>query len=145
MQKEIHIDWPDLLLGCRAITEAFIDKNIKTVVGIARGGIIPAAIISRQLNTIFNTIAAKSYNDKTRGAVIVGSLPDCIEEGNILIIDEICDSGYTMSECKGLFADKYLRQNIYTATISYKENNVFKPDFYFSLHPADEWVIFPWE
>jgi hypoxanthine phosphoribosyltransferase len=146
MQKEKHISWNNFVMGCESIAKSFSDKSITTVVGVARGGIIPASIVARHLDADFAIFSAKSYNEKReRSKIALGNIPDCNRNGNILIVDEICDSGNTLSACKDVFKKNYASQKIYTSSIAYKKNSIHVPDFYFNSYSVDEWVIFPWE
>jgi hypoxanthine phosphoribosyltransferase len=61
----------------------------------------------------------------------------------ILIVDDISDSGETFLEVIKKLKDKYPDKNFKSLAIFYKPSSKFKPDFYF--HKTDEWIEFFWE
>jgi hypoxanthine phosphoribosyltransferase len=58
--------------------------------------------------------------------------------GNILIVDDICDTGKTLKPFK-------YESNVYTATLHYKTLAIIEPDFWWKLAPSNEWIVYPWE
>lgn len=144
--SDMFIDWNTVVNSCESIADFFNKTNIVAVVGIARGGVIPGSIISRALDTEFTCIKAKSYNsNNTRGKLTIDVSENLkFSNGSVLIVDDICDSGYTLDEVKKYMTVNYNNQ-FYTATLFYKENKIFTPDFYYMKVPSNIWVTYPWE
>lgn len=141
----IDISWEELEASCLDIANFFENKNISNIVGIARGGVIPASIIARILNIELSIVSAKSYSDKTRGELSIQSDIAIVDPSKeYLFIDDICDSGHTLNAFKELYINTF-NKNIYTASLIYKTNNIFTPDFYYKILPAEYWIVFPWE
>jgi len=139
----VTLSWQEIEDGCDHIAAYFKDKNISTVVGIARGGVIPASIIARALKADFLSISAKSYNDQNkREALHVQSIYSIKKLNNVLFIDDICDSGNTLKEIENIYGNI---PNKYTAAIVYKQNKNIIPDCYFIPVFNDNWIVFPWE
>ena len=83
IDNKIHLSWDDIqqltdLLSKKIMLEC---PQIESVTGLARGGLIPAVIISHKLNL--------PYVDKVFT--------------NTLVIDDICDSGKTLEKAPGLY------------------------------------------
>jgi hypoxanthine phosphoribosyltransferase len=74
--------------------------------------------------------------------VITQSLPVKIKEENVLIIDDVADSGETL-----IMATNYIRQHgasdIKTATLVSKPWTKMQADF--THYTTEAWIIFPWE
>jgi len=127
-----------------ALGEFVIEGNTR-VVGIARGGLFMANILSHQLNL---PVSVVNYSSKTgRGEYQQHSneLPFFIEK-NLIIVDDICDSGNTMHEVYEVYGVYRPKHSIYTMVYYAKEGSVFTPDVSWYKIPYDfDWVIFPWE
>ena len=125
-------------------------KNLKLdipdcIVAIARGGLTFAHHLAEKFNIreVF-TINAISY-DKTKklNKIDIFNIPDLKNFKNILIVDDISDSGDTFIEVLKILKEKYPHKNYKTISIFYKPSSKFKPDFYF--HKTNEWINFFWE
>lgn len=138
-----YVTWHEIGAKCKLLALKINNSEIQIdkVIGIARGGIIPGSILARILDTTFETISAKSYNDETnkRGDLTIEKYK--VSGDNILFVDDICDSGHTLSAINDLYKDK----KIYTATLFHKENKNHKPTFSTELISDEIWITFPWE
>ncbi len=115
------------------------------IVAIARGGLS----LAHNLAEIFNirnvfTINAVSYEkEQKKENINVFNIPNLEKFKNILIVDDISDSGDTFIEVLKILKQKYPDVNFKTLSIFYKPTSKFKPDFYF--HETKEWIKFFWE
>ena len=68
-----------------------------------------------------------------------------IQAKNILIVDDICDSGLTLHEVHGELTRR--KQYCRSAVLYFKEGmSGHFPEFYWHSIPKDSpWIIFPWE
>jgi len=97
-------------------------ESIKYIYGVTRGGLPIAVHLSHYLGVPFlDQIIFLSKDNFT------------INSGNILIVDDICDTGRTLEKYK----------NFKTATLFYKKRASVIPDFYVEV--VEKWQIFPWE
>ena len=115
------------------------------IVAIARGGLTLAHHLAEifDIREVF-AINAISY-DKTqkKEKIDIFNIPNLHGYKNILIVDDISDSGDTFIEVLNLLKKKYPDLNFKTLSIFYKPTSKFKPDFYFKK--TDEWIRFFWE
>lgn len=130
-------------------------SSIDFVIGLTRGGLIPAVRISHLLDIPMIAINYSSTRGKGDNRNHANALPAIMGEllsgtgelpkqPELLIVDDICDSGYTMEETSTYYAQQGHR--VWTAALHYKESAVHKPDFFANLIPADApWVIYPFE
>jgi|GEM_PF-2987327 len=117
----------------------------EAIVGLLRGGVVPARIISDYFGIIldFFTLDVKLY----KGINLRDDVPKIkhffgdIENKRVLIIDDILDSGMTMNAVLEYFKGK----DVKTATLFWKEKNLKKPDYFCKIAKEHEWIIFPWE
>ena len=115
------------------------------VVGLIRGGMIPSVIVSHALNdTKMEAIDYASGDGKGDNAAHTNKIPKFDTERRLLIVDDICDTGYSMKEVVTEYKDR--GHEVLTFALYYKESSVFKPDFMWQTIPEDSpWIIFPWE
>jgi hypothetical protein len=119
--EKIYLTWKDIEDAVESLAYQIKSSgdSLEAITGLPRGGLIPAVLLSHKLNLPYVSIA-----------------DDCEKYDNILVVDDICDSGETLKQYHQLFS---------TATIHYKQLALVKPDFYYSLAPDDKWIVYPWE
>lgn len=117
------------------------------VVGLSRGGLLPATIISHCLGVQMKPIEYSSTHgqgdDKNHDNELP-QFPDTI--GNILVVDDICDSGHTLSEV----VNTYHKQGytVHDFVLYYKKRTfpIHRPMSCWLVIPEDApWIIFPYE
>ena len=141
VNKKIYITWGEVgrLVDnlCKQIRGRYTDginsrcntRIIQCVGGLARGGLIPAVMISHKLGLPY--IQSKDFVNSSQE--FNSSISD------MLIVDDICDTGATMEPYSEM---KFAR----TAVLHHKPHTAcMEPDMYAKLHEGDEWIIYPWE
>lgn len=122
------------------------DKDGVAIVGIARGGLIPATLLSQlKDNSIVYSTGIKSYTKTVRGKEVIYQIPDkseLLKYNTIYLIDDICDTGLTF---KYLTEKCFFGLNIKTISLYYRHNSLYSPDYYGTKLLDDSWVVFPWE
>jgi len=121
--------------------------KIDTIVGISRGGLIPARFLSDLLLIPDIKIVAAGFysgpNVRLEKPIIYTSIPDEeVMNKNILLVDDVADTGETLEAVRLHLLEKGAK-NVYTAVIYVKPWNKAKIDFY--SQTTDAWIIFPWE
>ena len=117
--------------------------------GTPVGVVIHEFLLYKGVETYHTVIKAESYSGiGQRHAPTVehlGELLDVIQpEAEVLIIDDIFDTGCTMAKVCEMLGDK--TDNIKIATLYYKPTNNetgLVPDFF--LRKTDRWIVFPHE
>ena len=107
------------------------------IIGIARGGWIPARLLSDLLgvNNI-SSITVEFYLDveKTRKKPISNK--------RVLLVDDVADTGMSLQ-----LAETYLLSNknieLKIATLYKKPKSIIEPDYYEKI--TMNWIVFPWE
>lgn len=154
------LSYADVEFLCTQIGSKLSSANYcpDLIVGVARGGSIPAAMLAYELKKWFHLpawqvvqIFASSYEGQDKGRRLVIDVPSSIralmhQATKVLIVDDIYDSGDTLSGIDYQLRDTRRRVDIRTATLLTKDHA--GPDFYGRLiepDQKDEWVHFPWE
>src|SRR5690606_16409153 len=114
------------------------------VVGIAKAGVIPGAVIASILDCDFSSmkISRHAGGDEIRAQPkILSAAPRDAAGRRVLIVDEICTTGATLR--LALTAVRNVKPaDVMTAT-SFVKLGGYKPDFY--AIETDALVIFPWD
>lgn len=109
------------------------------IVGIARGGLVPAVMLSHQLNLPMETLGVSFRDNKATHHTKFKPIKDA----RYLIVDDINDSGTTFKVVTDIFKNR--RLNHRTAALINKEKSDFNVDFYGEMFYHDDWINFPWE
>ena len=116
-----------------------------TIVAVSRGGITIGHFLSEYLNIRnFYIIKSISYeDDKKLEGIKISDIPHISDSKNILIVDEIVDSGQTLQKITELLTLTYPDIYFKSATIFQKESASFKADFF--INQSEDWIEFFWE
>ena len=112
------------------------------VVGVARGGLIPATHLCHRFECPLFFI----YN-----GTLLGDLSDLAGRRRILVVDEINDTGKSLQQIRdGIFSQPaYADAEVRYAVIYTRYTTVFRADYYLDYAPFfisdDVWQHFPWE
>ncbi len=147
-EKGFHVSWDQLHRDARALAWRLDGKGPdngawKAIVGITRGGMVPAAIVARELNVrVIDTISVKGYNHQTQSDPVVIKAPqaDLMGDGTgILIVDDLVDSGRTLELVRKLYPKAHF------ATVYAKPKGREQVDTYITEVSQDTWIFFPWD
>lgn len=137
MGKKI-LTWDEYQNLITKINEAIDFSNIDLIIGLTRGGLVPAIQLSNK-NDIKMLTLALSLRDNTNDSMYEKELSEIQKHDNILIIDDIYDYGKTVAKIKQDLPGKNLK--FYTI-YSTDENAV---DYFSLKKEIDDWIVFPWE
>ena len=119
------------------------------IVGLARGGLIPAVRLSNVLGVPMECINLSLRDSKVSGSLELfeAQLDNLYKYKNIAIVDDICDSGKTYHVLDIHLQDRGHRNIQWCALLS-KATAMFTPTIVgeeIKEINGSEWVIFPWE
>ncbi len=141
MGKEI-LTWENIETLSNQLVSLIKDSEEKftDIIALARGGLFPATLLAYGLGIRnFHTLAVASYEQDKQGDLsIKGGLPQ-LSGDNILIVDDLADTGKTLSYIKGLYPDAKV------ACLLTKPQGKGLVDFVVQEYAQDIWVDFPWE
>ena len=147
-EKGFHVSWDQIHRDARALAWRLDghgpdNGSWRAVVAITRGGLVPAMIVSRELDIrVVDTISVQSYAHQDRGQAKVTKSPqaDLMGDGEgILIVDDLVDSGKTLELVRSLYPKAHF------ATVYAKPSGRPMVDTYITEVSQDTWIFFPWD
>ena len=143
-EKGFHISWDQMHRDSRALAWRLdVQRSWKGVLAVTRGGMIPAMIVSRELDIrTVDTISIKSYDHQKQTEAVILKKPDprLVGDGNdILIIDDLVDTGKTLKIVKEIYPKAHF------ATVYAKPKGKEMVDTYITEVSQDTWIFFPWD
>jgi len=147
-----HLSWDsyeDLTSRLAELIKEGISDEIGIVFGIFRGGIILArSLVSRLGEVPLAILHPMKTTDSFLDCLANEDINHLSKEKrmgmNVLLVDDISDSGETFMEMKRCL-EAFRFKNVYSAALIYKIHSRFVPDFFGELDSTITWVIFPWE
>jgi hypothetical protein len=119
--EKVYLTWDDI--------NSLVDKLANEVsqapvpplyiTGLPRGGLIPAVMLSHKLDIPYVNIS------------LIRALPRV----DVLVVDDIADSGETLLQYKGY----------QTGVLHYKMQSEHIPTYYTEETPNEAWIVYPWE
>lgn len=100
--KNFPVSWEELHRNSKALAWRLLELGPFTgIVAVTRGGLVPAAIVARELEIRhIETACLASYHAQDRGEVEIIKAPDNAGDGTgWLIIDDLVDTGETGKCC----------------------------------------------
>jgi len=140
-QKTFPVSWDELHRTAKALAWRLIGiGKWHGIIAIARGGLVPAAIIARELDIrLIETICVTSYDDDHKqGAIkVLKSVPG--DGAGWLIIDDLVDTGSTAKIVREMLPKAHF------ATIYAKPAGRPLVDTFVTEVSQDTWIYFPWD
>ena len=136
------VTWDQLHRDARHLAELVIPLGPWAgIVAISRGGLIPAAIVARELEVrLVESVSVITYDEETRGRPEVVKRPDAAGDGSgFLIVDDLVDRGTTARVVRELLPRAHF------ACLYAKPEGRPVTDTFVTEVPQDTWVLFPWD
>lgn len=136
------VTWDQLHRDSKALAWRLLERGpYRGIVAITRGGLIPAAIIARELDCrLIESVSIVTYDEETRGQPQVAKAPLAAGDGEgWLIIDDLVDTGTTARVVRGLLPKAHF------ATVYAKPAGKPTVDTFITEVSQDTWILFPWD
>ena len=140
---KIQMSWSKYIKAIDRIADHFKDDKFDVIVGLTRGGLIPAVRLSHMMDTPmlpFNPHMLHTNGDP-RGKVKIPISPAVVRR--ILIVDDIADTGKTFTKCARFFENRGF--NVSTAAVYINEATTVFTLTYAVYDSRKYWVVFPYE
>ncbi len=144
--KALHLSWDEFHRDARALAKRLTaEHRFSGMVAVTRGGLVPAAIVARELDLrIIDTICVSSYvQEKIQGEakILKGVLPGTAKGGGegLLIVDDLADTGRTIKLVRAILPKAH------AATVYVKPLGRPFVDTFISEVSQDTWIYFPWD
>jgi xanthine phosphoribosyltransferase len=136
------VTWDQLHRDARALAWRLIARGPwRGIVAITRGGLIPAAIIARELDTrLVESVSVATYEEELKGDPVVVKPPPAAGDGTgFLVIDDLVDTGTTVRVVRTLLPKAHY------ACVYAKPAGRDAVDTYVTEVSQDTWILFPWD
>jgi xanthine phosphoribosyltransferase len=141
-QHYYPVTWDQLHRDARALAWRLIDKGpFAGIVAITRGGLIPAAIVARELECrLIESVSVMTYDEEELGTPVVNKAPTAAGDGTgFLVIDDLVDTGSTARAVRGLLPKAHF------ACIYAKPAGREMIDTFVTEVSQATWILFPWD
>lgn len=136
-----HLTWEEFHRDTRALAQRLLasGKHWRGIVGIARGGLVPAAIIAREMNIrMLDTLCIASYDHDRQGSAEILK-PVAGDGSDLLLIDDLVDTGVTANIARELLPYATM------AAVYAKPAGMATADYWQREFAQNTWIHFPWD
>lgn len=140
--KHIKIGWDTLHRDTVMLSHRLKSKGpFKGIIAVARGGLVPAAIVARELEVrLVDTVCIVSYDDKVQRDGEVMVLKPVEGDGTgWLIVDDLVDTGNTFRQLRRMLPKAHY------ATVYVKPKGADTVDTTVIPIEQEIWLVFPWD
>ncbi len=147
-EKIFPVSWDQFHRDARALAWRLNGVGpFEAVVCVTRGGLVPAAIVARELGVrVIETVCIASYTDTRQGelTVLKDIAPAVValgggEGAGVLIVDDLVDTGQTAKVVRALLPRAHF------ATVYAKPMGRPMVDTFITEVSQDTWIYFPWD
>tara|TARA_A100001515_G_scaffold124672_1_gene109017 strand:+ start:3054 stop:3491 length:438 start_codon:yes stop_codon:yes gene_type:complete len=139
-----YLKWKDIDYQILNIINGLESVRFDTVLGLARGGMVPATILSYRLNCP----NLQQLGVRTRDVESIQYYNNPLLTGNVLVVDDINDSGLTFAS-----VDNYIRyhfdhneiKSVTYCSLYQRYDTNFKRGVTGDVIENDDWLVFPWD
>lgn len=148
VEKFYPVTWEELHRNGKALAWRLLEKGPwKGMVSITRGGLVPAAIVARELDIrVIETISAVGYDyddsdpRQSDSIEVIKPAFDKVGDGDgWLVIDDLVDTGRTLDLLRKMLPKAHF------ATIYAKPKGKPMVDTFVTEVSQDTWIYFPWD
>ncbi len=138
--RHFPVSWQELHRDAKALAWRLSEQGpFERLVAITRGGLVPAAIVARELEMrLIDTFCVASYDHMEQGSFTVLKEVDGDGEG-ILLVDDLVDTGATARIVRKKLPKAHL------ATVYAKPSGRPEVDTFVTEVSQDTWIHFPWD
>ena len=146
--KAFPVSWDQFHRDARALAWRLAEAGpFLGIVCITRGGLVPAAIVARELDIrLIETVCVTSYDHRTQGElhILKGVANELLTLGGeggkrVLIVDDLVDTGKTARIVRELLPAAHF------ATVYAKPMGRPLVDTFITEVSQDTWIYFPWD
>jgi xanthine phosphoribosyltransferase len=145
-EKAFPVSWDQFHRDARALAWRLNGAGpFEAIVTVTRGGLVPAAIVARELDVrLIETICISSYDHIRQGElrVLKGVASELVQKSGgkgVLIVDDLVDTGKTARVVRDLLP------NAHFATVYAKPMGRPLVDTFITEVSQDTWIHFPWD
>jgi len=147
-EKSFPVSWDQFHRDARALAWRLAEAGpFAAIVAITRGGLVPAAIVARELDIrVIETVCVTSYSHTAQADLrVLKTVADAVvsvaggEGQGVLIIDDLADTGQTAKIVRGMLPKAHF------AAVYAKPMGRPLVDTFITEVSQDTWIFFPWD
>lgn len=141
-EKSFPVSWAEIHRNSKALAWRLNEKGpFKGIIAITRGGLVPAAIVARELEIrLLDTICVASYDHQNQSYIKILKESSIKDNGATwLIIDDLVDTGETAKIVRKMLPQAHF------ATVYAKPAGRPLVDTFITEVSQDTWIYFPWD
>ena len=145
-QKNYPVSWDQFHRDARALAWRLSAAGpFRAVVAVTRGGLVPAAVVARELGIrVIETVSVASYDHDQQGEIQVLKpvSADVVGDGRgkgLLIVDDLVDTGATAKVVREMMPLAHF------ATVYAKPSGRPLVDTFVTEVSQDTWIFLPWD
>lgn len=140
----LPLSWADIQRDTRILADMLAELPPFTgIVAVTRGGLVPAAILARELNIqLVETVGVSTYDDRDiREPQVIKALAGALvgDGDGWLVVDDLVDTGATLQVLRAMLPKAHF------ATIYAKPQGQPLVDSFATVFAQTTWISFPWE
>lgn len=142
--NEYCLSWTEFHRDTRQLARQLLDDcngspPWEGIIGIARGGLVPATILARELDIrLVDSLCIASYNHDKQGEIEILK-PVAGDGSGFLLVDDLVDTGVTARVARQLLPQAHFVA-VYAKPAGRADAQQFAREF-----PQDTWLHFPWD
>ena len=140
-QKLYPVTWDQLHRDAKALAWRLLEQGpFKGIIGVARGGLVPAAIVARELNIrLVDTLCICTYQgrEQTGGEEVLKAVEG--DGDGWLVVDDLVDTGNTATIIRNMLPKAHF------ATLYSKPAGKPLVNTFITEVSQDTWILFPWD
>ena len=145
-QKSFPVSWDQFHRDARALAWRLSGAGpFEAVVAVTRGGLVPAAVVARELGIrVVETVCVASYDYDKQGQIQVlkpvgPSILRLKDGAGVLIVDDLVDTGATAKVVREMMPKAHF------ATVYAKPAGRPLVDTFVTEVSQDTWIYLPWD
>lgn len=149
-EKSFPVSWEQFHRDARALAWRLSSEapRFQAIVGITRGGLVPAAIVARELDIrVIETVCVVSYRkDNKPGEVrVVKEIAETVlklgegADAGVVVVDDLVDTGQTARVVRAILPRAHF------AAVYAKPKGKPLVDTFITEVSQDTWIHFPWD
>lgn len=145
-EKAFPVSWDEFHRDARALAWRLSGAGpFRAIVAITRGGLVPAAIVARELDIrVIETVCVASYEHIDQGELrVLKTIAESVgarEQGQgVLVVDDLVDTGKTAKLVRDMLPKAHF------ATVYAKPLGRPAVDTFITEVSQDTWIFFPWD
>jgi len=147
-RKPFPVSWDQFHRDSRALAWRLADAGpFQAIVCITRGGMVPAAIVARELGIrVIETVSLSSYDHMAQGelTLLKSVAADIVAIGGgrgrgVLVVDDLVDTGRTAKLVREILPEAHF------AAVYAKPMGRPMVDTFITEVSQDTWIYFPWD